>query len=245
MKQAGSRPRLPQLNFADTERIDASDLAGAIRGDRTRLRLLIAELEQSDRASVAGVLAGLIGHQDREVRGWLAWAAPKFLGAEAVPLLVPLADDRDADVRTEAMDALVELDLAYLVEFVPRYVELAKGDDSALAMYGILRLTRLRVPEAVDLFNDLALNAGYPSTRNHARIMALVLKGREDDILAGLEDENHELMPIWIKAALYVGSGRTLTALEEIARSDVHDRCRRSASDALTKLDDVRPPGLH
>ena len=240
----GGQQAQPQASgIADTGRIESSDIANAIRGDRERLRQLIAEIEQSDRASVAALLAGLIRNPDRDVRGWLPWAAPRFLGAEAVPLLVPLADDRDADVRTEAMDALVELDLAYLVEFVPRYVDLAKGDDSSLAMYGILRLTRYRVPEAVALFDDLALNAGHPSTRNHARIMALVLKGQEDEILAGLQGENHELMPIWIKAALYLGSGRVLAAIEEVARSDAHDRCRGYASGGLTKFDELRPPG--
>jgi hypothetical protein len=221
--------------------LNAVDAAAAIdRGDGKAIEGLHKELRTVSVEEATRVLTELVRHRNPVVRGWVTFAAPPLLGRAAAPLLDILAEDRDTDVQTEAMDELVKLDRRYASKWIPRYFALARGKDSLYAIYGMLRLTRYRVPGAVEVFRDLA-DAAHPAIRNHANVLSLVLEGREDDLIHGLQQDDHTLISIWIKGALYLGTQRTIDALESVSQTDVHPACRERARDALKKKAEVAP----
>ncbi len=189
------------------------------------------------------VLRALLAHSNPVVRSWVSYAAPSILGAAAIPLLEVLVNDADDSVQTEGMDALVSLDASYLERFVPRYFAAARTSDWPAALYGILRLTRYRIPGSAELFQELMRSAEMPAIRNHARVMLLVLNGSEDEVLTGLSGDDHALMSVWVKGAVYLHTKRSLDALREVSQRDPHPDCRRYAAHALSVKDDVGPIG--
>ena len=226
--------------------MEARRLAEAVRaGGGPRLQGLIEELREQDAAEISRILNELTRDSDWGVRGWVSWAAPRMLHSRAEPLLRQLVKDAHPDVRTEAIDALLDLDERHLREFVPRFIAFSRGDDLQTALWAIYRLTRYRIPDAAPIFRDLAVAAKMPAIRNHAMVFLLVLEGREADLLAGLHGNDHSLMPIWTKGAIYLGTQGVLDELAAIARTDTHAECRGYAERALEARLETTPRGLH
>jgi hypothetical protein len=223
--------------------VDAARLADALATSKSmEIKQLHAELREMERDEAFRVLRTLLNHPDRVVRDWVSYAGPPILGTAAIPLLEALLNDADIDVQTEAMDALVGLDASYVERFVARWFTLARASDP-IALYGVARLTQYRVPGAAELFRELAQGAAMSVVRNHARVLLLVLEGNESALLAGLRADDHRLMSIWVKGAVYLQTKRTLDALVEISQGDSHPECRQRAAQALSVEGTVAPIG--
>jgi len=132
--------------------MDTRRLAEAVRaGGGPELQALIDELQEQDAAEVSRILSELTHDSDWGVRGWVSWAAPRMLQSGAEPLLRKLVTDAHPDVRTEAIDALLDLDERHVREFVPMFIAFARDDDLQTALWAIYRLTRYRIPDAAPL----------------------------------------------------------------------------------------------
>ena len=226
--------------------MDSRRLAEAIRaGGGPQLQELIDELRRQDTAEITRILSELTRSSDWDVRGWVSWAAPRMLQSRAEPLLRQLVDDVHPDVGTEAIDALLEPDERHVREFVPMFIDVARGEDPQTALWAIFRLTRYRIPDAGPLFRELADSAKMPAVRNHAMVFLLVIEGREEALLAGLHTEDHSLMYVWTLGAIYLGTQRAVDELAALAQTDPHAECRGYAERALEVRLHTAPKGLH
>jgi HEAT repeat protein len=226
--------------------ISADQAAFVIKSrSKSALKQLREDLAQ-DTAAAARLLGQLAEHPDPVVRDWAGWAAAKVLPrAAAITLLGLLAEDADADVRMEAQRFLVDLDRAWARRLVPRYIGAMRSDDSFEAVDAIWQLTQLREGTALPVIQDLATNGKHPAVRNNARIAALVLGGREEDLIAGLRAHDHVLCVLWSRGLGYLGTTAAINALRDYVRTGPDSECRARAAAVLAKADELRPISAH
>jgi HEAT repeat protein len=224
----------------------AHQAALAIRsGLRPRLVQLRAELGE-DAHAAERLLTELARYEDPTVRDWAGWAAVRHLpAASAVALLELLIEDADADVRMEALRSLVDLDPAWARRLVPRYLAALRGRETPETVDAIWRLTQFREGSALPPLRELAERAKQPVVRNNARIAVLVLEGREEELISGLQGHDHPRCSLWIKGLGHLGSPRAVGALEDFARDGPDESCRERAAAVLQKMHQLAPISLH
>src|SRR5439155_19433318 len=103
-------------------------------------------------------------------------------GARAVPSLQGLLQDKDSDVRLEAMHGLVLTSSDWARRLAPQYRKMLRGHDLVEQVDAMWRLVRFRDPEAVGTLKEMAETDTQPGIRNNARVASLVLEGAEDDL---------------------------------------------------------------
>jgi HEAT repeat protein len=212
---------------------------------KTALKRLRGELAENTEAAER-LLQQLAEHRDPVVRDWAGWAATRVLPrASAVALLKLLANDADADVRIEAQRFLVDLDRAWTRDLIPRYLGALRGDDPIEVIDAIWRLTQFREGSALSAIEGLVVSGKDPGVRNHARIAALVLAGREDDLIAGLKAHDHILCGVWTRGLAYLGTTAAIDALRDYAQTGPDGECRVRAARVLAKVDVLRPIPAH
>ncbi len=220
--------------------------AVAIRAHSTgRLKRLRDELAQ-DADAAEQFLRGLAEHPDPVVRDWAGWAAARVLPQEsAVSLLKLLADDVDGDVRIEAQRFLVDLDKAWARRLVPKYRRALRGQDFIEVVDAIWRLTQFRAGSALPEIQELIVSAKDPAVRNNAQIAALVLAGREDELIAGLRAHDHVLCVLWARGLGYLATTRAIETLRDFAQTAPDLECRERAARILAKAHQIRPISAH
>jgi HEAT repeat protein len=212
---------------------------------KVALKQLRGDLAQNPEAADR-LLRQLAENPDPVARDWAGWAAAQVLPrASAISLLTLLAEDTDADVRMEAERFLVELDRSLARRLVPRYIRALRSDDFLEAVNAIWRLTQFREGAALPAIQDLSVNAKHPAVRNNARIAALVLAGREADLIAGLRADDHVLCVLWTRGLGYLGTSAALAALRDYVQTGPDAQCRDQAAGVLAKADAIRPIPAH
>jgi hypothetical protein len=188
-----------------------------------------------------GVLGTLAEHSNAMVRDWVTSEAPQALGSRAVALLQRLTEDRDPDVRIDAMRGLVAIDDHWARRLVPKYLEMLKGGNFVDQLDAIWRLVQFREPTAAIALRRVVDEATVPAVRNNARAGYLVLEGAEDGLIERLKQHEHALAALWLKALIYLGTQRALNAVEAYARDAPDPECRERARRAFEAREKVRP----
>jgi len=222
----------------------ADQAAAAIMQRSDALGQLRAELEAQPQAA-AMLLSELSGNVNPLVRQWAVWAAPRVLGVEAASILSKLAEDVDFDVRTDAMHALVSIDPTWARSLIPKYLEALNSPDFLQAVEAIWRLVQFRAPAALPRLHQLANHADHPAVRNHARVGALVLEGKEDELIQAVRGHDHGLMSVWLKGLAYLGTKNALDALADCSKNGPDESCQRRARAALMAAERLRPVQLN
>jgi HEAT repeat protein len=210
-----------------------------VERDRPALEQLIKEL-RSDVDGAPAVLEELAGHPAAVVRDWVAWIAPSVIASGAVPILERLVDDKDADVRHEAMSGLVRLDKRWSAKLVPRYLKMLRSHDPIDQVDAIWRLTQFRESSALAALKQIAQTGRYPGLRTNAQVASLVLEGKEDELIAGLLRHEHKVVLLWTRGLAYLGTERALNVLRQFAEEAPDAECREHARRSLAAEGAVR-----
>jgi len=219
--------------------------AAIATGSDAEMRRLQQRLA-ADLPMAAALLGELANNRNVAVRDWVTWAARRFLDrGAAIGILRRLAEDADSDVRLEAVAELVDLDESWARRLVPTLRKMLSSRDPIEVSNAIWHLVRVRDSSALAPIQNLAERAPETLVKNQARAAVLVLTGAEDELVKLLVAHDHRRAPLWIKCLLYLGSERALAALQDFALHGPDEECRRRASTALTKLQQVKPIGIH
>lgn len=224
--------------------ITATQAASAIVERSEVVEQLRRELEASPNAA-SDLLSELASNPNPIVRHWVVLTAPSVIGSAAESLLERLLRDADLDVRTDAMRELVGLDHVWITRLVSQYLVAIESRDFLEAGEAIWRLVQFRATSALPRLQQLAERSPHPAVRNQARVASLVLEGNEDELLKAIVRHDHDLMSIWVKGLVYLGTQRALDALADYSTNAPDEPCRRRARGALKVADRVRPAGLN
>jgi hypothetical protein len=213
----------------------ADDASGAheINDIVSRLRV---DLEEATR-----VLDELARHRNADVRFWVSWAAREVLGERGVPLVLRLARDRDPDVRDGAVQELVKVDPEAARSLIPALRRQLASTDIFEPVFAMWTLVELGDREAAPLVRQIAAERAseYPFHQKTAAVVALLLEGREDEVLDRIRSHDHELMQWLVMAAVVIGTPEARAALEECARTAPDEECRQMCAGHLSQLSRV------
>lgn len=180
---------------------------------------LAAELDllRKDRGRAAVVFDALSRHRSRRVRAWVPGAAADVLGDGGDRLILSMTRDRDREVRDAAVTALIGLGpetARVLVPDLRRRLHSSDVDERIAAMWA---LAELGDSSSLEVIDGRAEAAELPQERSAARAAALVVRGDEAAVIAGLRaDDDHDLVAL-AAAARILGTEATLGALERAA----------------------------
>jgi hypothetical protein len=199
------------------DRADA--VAEAVEAGSDGEEVLAAELDllRKDRGRAAVVFDALSRHRSRRVRAWVPGAAADVLGDGGDRLILSMTRNRDREVRDAAVTALIGLgpETAWvLVPDLRRRLHSPDVDERIAAMWA---LAELGDSSSLEVIDGRAEAAELPEERSAARAAALVVRGDEAAVIAGLRaDDDHDL-PALAAAARILGTEATLDALERAA----------------------------
>jgi hypothetical protein len=194
---------------------------------------VLAELRS--RPDAESILQELSRSSDLEVRGWVPGAAREVLGERSVPLVMRMTNDRDADIRDLALQALEAIDPELLDPLIKRLRRnLASKDDNRVFS------TAWRLAERGDLASIGPIQAWQdryePWMWQHkvASVILLVLKS-PDEVAVRIRDHDHDRMTWLSYAAIVVNTSDSRDALTECSVSAPDEDCRRMCAYTLTK----------
>jgi len=216
------------------------EAASAILKRSDRLTDILREIRASPGEGLQLVTA-LARHPEPVVRDWAIWASLAAIGKPAVPLLEKLALDSDADVRSEAMRALVKIDKSWARRLIPRYLHQLHSSDFVEARDAIWRLTQWRDEAARPLIESLAISAAHPVVRANAGVAVLVYAADEDALIRGLEASDDDHTNMWTLGLAYLGTQRAIKTLQQLAEQGTSEHRRRLASWGLRAAERSKP----
>jgi hypothetical protein len=170
---------------------------------------LLAEV-RAQRDGGLAILRALMRHGSSQANFWAAGVARSELGADAVPLLIEMANDRRTFTRDIAMQELAAIDIELLRPFVPAMRRTLLQSKPTAPLYSpggaaMWRLVRLRDRESASTFRAFAEKQEHG--RNYAYRMPIVLADYLDDpnsLLRRIQSHDHEWMRWLVQAAAQV-----------------------------------------
>ena len=215
----------------------AETVAEAVRVGPAGAEALASEVEalREDPGRAAVVLDELSRHKSPRVRAWVPGAGAEILGDGAARLILSLTRDREPAVRDAAVTALVGLgpDAARpLVPDLRRRLHSSEADQRRAAMWALAEIgddASLPVIEERSGAGETAME------RSAARAAALVLRGDEAAVIAGLREQDDEAGAAFAVAARILGTEAALDALRHAAQTATGEAGRSARAD----LDEV------
>lgn len=132
---------------------------------------LRAEPDKAD-----SILEAFASSRGPDRRSWAAWAAPQVLPRErAVSLLTELTTSRSADVSTEALFRLMELDRSAAITLLPRIRRKLHSNDISEPVAAMWILAELDADASQEIL-DAAEQSNYPFHRLVAEAVTLYMK---------------------------------------------------------------------
>jgi HEAT repeat protein len=209
-----------------------------------QLRALVKSDEDSDdelvrrfvrQPDASAVLAELANDRDPEVRFWVASVAAEGLKREdARPILLKLARDRDPDVRDGALEMLIEHDPEAARAFLPAFRRQLHSRERFEPVGAIWSLAALGDAASLPEIQRVAAVSDSVWVRNSARIVSLLLTGREEEIVAAIDAHDEEWMPYYAEAARLLGTAAARSALERCAQRPGDEFCQIHCGEALS-----------
>jgi hypothetical protein len=215
---------------------EAVNIASVIGDDAVleeELREIIEDL-RTDEDHAVRLLEELAGFPDVEVRAWAAYAAREVLGERAVPLLLHMTKDRDADVQDVAIEELFALGPEAARKVVSDLRRKLTSKDISEPVFAMWKLYELGDRESLPLIRALAEapEGDYPFHHKTARVICMLMED-PGEILERIRAHDHELMQWLTMAAQELHTDEARAALEECARSAPDRSCRRMCEGAL------------
>jgi hypothetical protein len=208
----GDDPRTATEYSAARELVESED-----DGDRLVDRL-------RDDANAEAILRELAGSSSVDDRMWVVWVAPRALNHRAVPILRELVNDRDPDVRTEAMSGLAEVEPSLGQELWPQLRRGLRSKDPFEPISAMWTIARLDLHTAAPEIRDVSQQ--WPERDWRRKISFIVLdhlEGRDASILQRIRDHDHEAMGWLTNAASMMHSREAAATLAWAAAAFEND----------------------
>ncbi len=162
------------------------------------------------------------------VRGWVSWGAISLLGKGAVPLLLTLTRDKDADVRDIAVTDLLELDPATLRTLIPALRKQLRSKDYYAPMTAAWSLARLGDTGSADAIEAFSQDSTHDLWQRLATsTIVTLLRNGSDGVVTRIRAHEHGSMQWLVRAAGIADTSDTYDALLWLAGSETDDECRR------------------
>jgi len=164
------------------------------------------------------IVRDLAGNADADIRWWIADAAAEILDRDAVPILVALLDDADADARLEALQSLVAIDPGAARGHVGRLRRQLRSAEFWEPVVASWALARLRDAESLPVLDALARDLDGDWRGTTARAAAYVIREDEQAILEWLKREDKISQPAAVEAARILNTpalGEALSRLDD------------------------------
>lgn len=159
-------------------------------------------------------------------RGYVPLAARLVLGEGALPLLLKLLDDSDADVRGEALDQLELLDPSIVQRLAPRLRERLARSNNYEALSIAWRLAVLKDEAAVALIEDFRDCHPEGNWQHKAADIVLAMLLEPDAIPRRIRTHDHDHMPWLAYGASLLRTGEAMDALDACADGAPDADCR-------------------
>ena len=173
------------------------------------------------------------------MREWATDVAARVLGKDAAPLLVRVTKDRDPDVRDLGIARLLEVDTKAAEAIVPLLRRRLRGPefyDAVSAMWALAQLRNRAAIEDIREAGRVGREAGKTFQGIVADVVGDLLDGRENEIVASLEQHDHDRVSALAKAASLIGTPEALAALRSCAESAPDEDCRLACQERLRRV---------
>jgi hypothetical protein len=199
--------------------------------DAAALDAVLADLH-ADRGRAARILDELSRHRNPEVRGWVSGTAREVLGEGGVYIVMGLTRDRDADVRRGAVRDLVELEPDTARRLIPYLRRRLRSRDLEEPVFALWTLAELGDRGSLAAVTRIAAAESdeHPFRRQCARVVAIVLGDRPEEIVERIRAHDHDLMPWLARAARILGTDEARAALAECAEDAPDEECRNACA---------------
>lgn len=191
---------------------------------------LFAEIGRLDQREE--VYAALARRGDFNASEWVIETAPRILGLAATPILLNLVKSRDSDIRTDALRALVDLDIDTARTLLPGIRRRLRSKDFWEPTEAMWALAAMHDVDSIRLIEEAA--ATYAANSWQPRVAAIVvgiLRGEVKEILERLRNHDHPDAPKLARAAAIIGTDEAIEALVVAAARDPADvECTKSCT---------------
>jgi HEAT repeat protein len=183
--------------------------------------------------NVEAILEELARDRDLEVRGWVPEAARELLGRAGIPLIKTLAEDRNADIRGLAVDALETIDPALLVTLQTSLRKRLRSTDDSEVLATAWRLARAGDLEAIPAIEEWA--SRFNPNWWQQKAATVIVLGMKDpaEIARRIRAHDHDRMGWLSYAATWVNDPDARPALESCRDSAPDEECRRQCAHAI------------
>jgi hypothetical protein len=199
--------------------------------DGDALRLLEGE---PDKAALE-LLQSIREVKDPELRFFVAWAARSRFGPASADLLADIAKhDPHPDVRSEAMNALLEMSPERASEFWPRLRRQLRSKDEWDAELAGWKLLRLRDPLlSQEIAEILPRWPAKDYIHKSFRVLEWCIDGRVDEIVAHIRGHDHDHMMWLTSTGFYLDCDDIWSAVAWAAENAPDEQCRDDCAHAL------------
>lgn len=203
-------------------------------GSDAEVAAVIQELK-SDPKDAESILRLVELSTRADVRGWVVGVAEELLGPRAAtPFLVRLAGDRDSDVRSDALRALVRVDAAAARPFVENMRNTVRRRSDHEGLSAVRLLCQLGVRDARDEIIEFANRQGPDIwKRNLATSYLLLMDRDEDGLVTAIRKHDHDRMTWLTSAAALLPTAAVIAALRACAAGAPDADCRHSCEVTL------------
>jgi len=189
-------------------------------------------------AAPLAVLGDLASSNDANVRMWVVFALRDGAATGGAEILERLGRDRDPDVRTEAITALVKLNPERARRQVPSLIKkLASTDyyEPISAMWALAELGATQAAPAIRTAGDR-----WDANDWHHKVAAIILallEGRTDEILERIRAHDHVAMKWLARAAALAATSDAVDALRSAGQNpNLDEECLNYVRRALSRL---------
>lgn len=189
-------------------------------------------------AAPLAVLDELAQSKEVDARMWVVFTLDDGVVAGGEDILGRLARDRDPDVRTEAISALVKVNPERARRLVPDLVKRLASTDYYEPISAMWALAELRATEAAPDVRAAADRWAPSDWHNkEATVILAYLEGRTEQILERIRSHDHVAMP-WLTRAAALAStpGATDTLRWAERNEELDEECRNHAREELIRL---------
>ena len=227
------------------QRITSDQLAQVIlKGNDAAMEFHMAWLRSEPVEVAAPILVELAHHRDPQVRGWASWGAASVLGRDAVPLLLALARDRDADVRDIAVTDLLDVDPTALEILVPSLRKQLRSKDYYAPISAAWTLARLGDSGSADAIEELSRDDTRDLWQRLATsVIVTLLREGSSGVVTRVRAHEHGSMQWLVTAAQIADTSDAYNALLWLAESDTDDECRRLGRLGAAQMSNTDPRG--